>query len=72
MSCKEYEQMESMQKQERSKWADFSYREKENLPSGVDYQTAKELAEQARARAVRIGKEMYWHQEYCQECKAPS
>jgi hypothetical protein len=69
MPCKEYEQMEILRQKERSTWALFSHRDKAHLPSG-SYQTAKELAKEARARAIRIGKEMYWHRQYCQECKA--
>jgi hypothetical protein len=45
MPCKEYEQMESMQKMH---WAQFTYRENAHLR--VRNETAKEVAKQARAR----------------------
>lgn len=72
MPCKEYEQMESMQKKERSTWEQFTYRENAHLRGGVDKQRAKELAKEAQARATEIGKQMRWHREYCAECKARS
>ena len=68
MPCKEYEQMENMQKMERSTWAQFTYRENAHLALVGD-QMAKELAKEARARATKIGKQMHWHREYCEECK---
>jgi hypothetical protein len=70
MPCKKYEQMESMQKTERSTWAQFTYRENSHLRSWVGKEMAKDLAKEARARAAEIGKQMNWHREYCQECKA--
>jgi len=69
MPCKEYEQMESMQKMERSTWAQFTYRENQHLRGGVGDQQAKELAKEARARATQIGKQMNWHRQSCEECK---
>ena len=72
MPCKEYEQMESMKKMQRSTWARFTYRENAHLRGGVGKEMAKELAKQARARITEMGKQMHWHREYCQECKARS
>jgi hypothetical protein len=69
MPCKEYEHMESMQKRERTTWAQFTYPENAYLRSRTGIQTAKELAKEARARATAIGKQMHWHREYCEECK---
>jgi hypothetical protein len=70
--CKEYEQMESMQNTERSTWAQFTYRENMHLRGGADNQEAKQLAREARARVTKIGRQMRWHREYCQECKVQS
>jgi hypothetical protein len=70
MPCKEYEQMESQQTTEPSTWAMHTYRENTHRRRGVSSQMAKELAREARARAAEIGKQMRWHREYCQECKA--
>jgi len=69
MSCKEYLQMENRQKTERSTWAQFTYPENAHLRTGAGNQTAKEVAKEARARATAIGKQMFWHREYCEECK---
>jgi hypothetical protein len=71
MPCKEYEQMEIMQQKERSTWAQFTYRENMHLRGGAGNQEAKQLAREARARVIDIGKQMRWHREYCEECKAP-
>jgi hypothetical protein len=69
MPCKEYEQMESMQKMQRNTWARFTYRENAHLRGGVSQEMAKELAKQARARITEIGKQMHWPREYCKERK---
>jgi hypothetical protein len=62
--------MESMQKRERTTWAQFTHPETAYARSQAGIQTAKELAREARARVTAIGKQMYWHREYCEECKA--
>jgi hypothetical protein len=73
MSCEEYEQMANMQHQmQRNTWARFTYRENAHLRAGVAPDMAKDLARQARARVIEIGKQMRWHREYCQECKVRS
>jgi hypothetical protein len=70
MACKEYEQMASMQQMQRNTWARFTYGENAHLRAGVAPDMAKDLARQARARVIEIGKQMHWHREYCEECKA--
>jgi hypothetical protein len=72
MACKEYEKMESMQQMQRNTWARFTYRENAHLRPGVGTATAKDLAREARAKVIEIGKQMRWHREYCQECKVRS
>lgn len=69
MPCKEYEEMESMQQLQRNTWARFTHHENAHLRGGVGPDMAKDLARQARARVIEIGKQMHWHREYCQECK---
>jgi hypothetical protein len=54
---------------EMETYAQFTYKENQHL-RGVGDRKAKELAKKAMAKANEKGKEMSWHREHCEVCKA--
>jgi hypothetical protein len=58
MPCKEYENLKALREMEMGTWAQYTYSQNKRLRGGVSDRKAKQIAQEARANASEIGKQI--------------